>query len=890
MDKVSVAKPARVNRTLIWSASIIVFILLICVLLPLFIKPNTLQRVISSQFRERTGFDIQLERPGISFLPLPTFRFYNIEIRDPGQPDTVPPVLTLEEFQCQLKILPLLIKQVDISNVFFKNANIAWPVSLDPNEAPRAMEFKHVTATVSDLKSNHWMKIKLTGGWLSDEPNLSVQGKVKIDFDHPDPADMSWDGLIKIKTTPLKTSLKEFKVPAAEFIDDGTFAWDGRVMKTSVSPEVSLQGVLTLDSLIYRINDHKTNASEKANYRLDLDALYDLNSQLLTFKPTTLSSSFLNLKINGGFNVKEGKAEELHLALEPIYWDRLPNYILPLASLLPVNLGFSGTSSLDVVVSGARNDLAIHASGDLTEAIFTYSRYFEKPKSVPFSFQSDHLSLKDNHILNGEVDITVNQAKLKGSFVKFDTLTGLGEITLMTNQFDLHNWETMVPTLSKYDLSGTLKLFVNVKNKPAANEQAETSEPRLMYHVAFDNVAVREKEGDASEALIENLNGSIDAGPMDLEAKKFSFQIAGSQFSGQAVMFFQEVPRVVANLESPALDLRSVVAKAGPISRIFGASLTADQLAPIQKSIESIIKPNVKIENLIAEIGYENNHIALKNLSLNLYEGSLRTSGWLELGSEKPAYALDVEIEKMSLARMSQNNLQSPIEGNLFLVAHADGKGFSEADIKTNLTGDGTVSITNGDLKTVDILGAMTVVAQLAGLNELASGHTRFQDINSKFRIGNGKITTDQLLLYSTDLSVDAAGDMDFQGNLNFRLQTSLSNPLSKKINPATGENEKIGPIPLILTGTLEKPSVKPDAALIQNFVINLAKQKFQKIFPAQAPAEKAGDTATAETAETKSENPLADLMSKDGANRSNTEKAVQTGMALLESLLKKPE
>jgi len=881
-----VVKPVRVKQAITWSASVIFAVLLLSVVLPFLVKPAVLQDFLSRQFRERTGFDIRLERPSLLLLPLPTFRFHNIEIRNPDQAEGEP-FLTLEEFQCQLKILPLLIKRIDLSKVVLKNANFKWPVVLNANEPAKIVELKNVSAVLSNVKSNGWMKLDLSGKWLSDERNLSLQGKAKIDFDHPDPAGMSWTGQVTLKTTPLKQLLREFGMPVFDFVDSGTVAWDGKLEKTAVSPEVLFQGALSLNDLVYRIHDSKTSASEKASYRLDLDTVYDLNSQVLTFKPTTVSSSFMNLKINGGIDLKAGKANELHFELDPITWDKLPNYVLPIAKLMPVNFGFSGTSRFDVVMSGTWNQLAVHASGNLTDALFSYSRYFEKPKSVPLLFQSDRLEFKDGRVLDGELDISLNQAKLKGSFVKFDTLTGLGEMTLMTNQFMLSGWEKMAPTFSDYELSGALKFFLNVKNKAKAEEDAKSAEPKLMYHIAFDTIGIRTKTGDS---LIENLSGSIDAGPMDLEAKKFSFQIGDTHFTGQAAMFFQEIPRLIANLESPNLDLRSILTRAVPVARLFGIDLKPEVLAPIQKSIESIIKPNVKLENFVTDIGFESNRVALKNLSFELYEGKCRANGSLDLNPVKPLYIMDVEIEKMSLARISENNLQSPVEGNLFLVTHLEGEGFAEEDIQTKLNGEGTLSLTNGEFKTMDLLGSMAVVAQLAGLGESTSGRTRFQDVNSKFKISGGKINTDHFLLYSDDLKVDAAGDIDFKGNLNFRLQASLSNAMSRKINPSISSEEQIGPIPLILTGTLEKPSLKPDPALIQNFIINLAKEKFQKLFPSQASGQKTELQAGSETSEIPLSNPLADLMRQGEGKQSNSEKAVQTGMALLESLLKKPE
>lgn len=266
----------------------------------------------------------------------------------------------------------------------------------------------------------------------------------------------------------------------------------------------------------------------------------------------------------------------------------------------------------------------------------------------------------------------------------------------------------------------------------------------------------------------------------------------------------------------------------------------------------------------------------MKDMKFGIYDGRVTSNFWVDTTNPLPAFGVDLELERISLARMRRPGERPVLDGSLFLVGHARGEGFSPDDLNNKLTGSGKLMLTNGEFHTVDVLGSLASVGQFVGLQPGSTGTTRFHDVTGGFVIQKGKIQTDHILIHSDDLYVDAAGDVDLEGNLNFRLQTALSEELSRRIYPDLKVGDRLGPIPLLLTGKISDPVLAPD---VQDFLSNLATQSLEKIIPIK------DWFKTPPTEESiKKEAPSAPSQTSS-EQTANTQKVIQTGMALLESL-----
>ena len=151
--------------------------------------------------------------------------------------------------------------------------------------------------------------------------------------------------------------------------------------------------------------------------------------------------------------------------------------------------------------------------------------------------------------------------------------------------------------------------------------------------------------------------------------------------------------------------------------------------------------------------------------------------------------------------------------------------------------GKGSMSITNGEFHTLDILGQLSEIAELALLGRFKYGAMRFNDVRADFQVEDKKVGTENLLLISDDFQIEAAGDLNFESNLNFRLSVYLTPMMSQRVSSRIGEDARLGPIPLLVVGPITEPSIRQDPLLINTFLGYLAQSQFSKITSRFAPS-----------------------------------------------------
>ncbi|MBI4388464.1 MAG: hypothetical protein HY582_05425, partial [Candidatus Omnitrophica bacterium] len=605
-----------------------------------------------------------------------------------------------------------------------------------------------------------------------------------------------------------------------------------------------------------------------------------------------LVTPFATVQGKGGVDLVNQKLEGVQLNADAILLDDLPKYFLALARVLPLNLGFSGEAKADLLLQGGWEQLEVGAKIDLSKALLTYSRYFNKPKSTPLLITTDEFTVKRAREFDGGVDITLADAKFKGSLVKFDIISKVGEATFVTNLIPLAGAQTYLPTFTGYEFTGSAKFFANGKG-----DFQNPGKMVFMYHTALDDVSARAGE---NPPLFQNLNGAIDGGPLDVETKDIRFDFGNTHFSVQIKMFFYEKKLYVV-IQSPALDLRNFVLQFEKVFQVLALSKDLVDWEKLEQTVANLVQPSVNLENFTLGVVKEGEKLRIENLSFDVYGGRVAMTGWIDFSSSEPppapsdsqgavnppppvvepAYEFRFEIQNVSLARMLRRDIAVPVEGNLFSVVHVSGKGFSKEAVQTQLKGEGSVSITNGEFRTFDIVGSLGQVAELVGLGQFISGTTRFHDMKAEFQIANGKVTTDHIFLYSNDFDIDASGEADFDGNLNFRLDTVLSNALSRKIDRRLNDTDRLGPIPLLLTGKIDSPSLRPDPSLIQDFLRNLIERQLGKILAGRDWFKKAGFVSDQAEEPQKATPP---------ASQETEQNLLGAGATLLESLFSKGE
>lgn len=829
--------------------------------LPFLVRPAFLERIVREKVEKQTGYAPSFERFNLSLFPVPVIHFWSFALKSSGDKNTA--FLNAGEASFRPSLISLALGKLELDQISLRNADIHIPFGLENGKTRRDLLIENISADFFNLHSEKPIRYKIKGGFFGGSENLILTGTVQTDFKQFRPHDFALDLQMKGNNISLARLAQWWgSLPLA--VQKGNTEFTAKISKAQNAAEIDANALIKFDNFVYGLKQNGKNqtTSTAANYESKFNLKYDLEKNLLIVKDGSVTAPFGGpFQVNGKWSPAQNIIEEFFIKSEALRLEALPQYILPLEPLLPLNLGFSGESRLDFFVKGHSKLLTMRLRVDSTEATLTYSKYFSKSSGSPFVFRSD-MELKEGNVLNGDFSVEFEKASLKGSVVQMDLSAKRGELTLITNKFSVNGWERFFPPLKQLALSGDLKFLINMKgnfNQPGELVTAD--------NVTFDHIQMKAPNG----AEIRNLSGTVDFSPMDSELKDVVCEIGSSKVLAQGKMFLRPATRWLIDLSAPELNVRDLVKNAKGLSE----AIQLDELKWDWKPIENaaaFIREGETFKNFQAQIAYGQNRLVFPAVQIEAYDGTVSGKAILNFSKEAPSTSIDLELDKLSLARMNDPAKSSLVDGNLFGTVALTNGGLFDGQWLDRLKGQGTVAVTNGEFHTLDLLGGLGQVAELAKLNQYQSGTTKFHDLRGKFSVGNKKIETKDLFLVSDDFQVEIPGEIDFNGNLNFRLSIFLMPQLARKFSSEIKDNERLGPIPLLLVGTVQNPSIKKDAVLLQTFLDYFIRAQFSKIASRPSPV----NSAPVDQGKKAAEEPTKDMK----------QALVESGFNLLEQFL----
>jgi hypothetical protein len=736
----------------------------------------------------------------------------------------------------------------------------------------KAFSIQDVSLDLWNIQPNRPIRLKAKGKFLSDSENILIDGNVETDFAHFRPEDLVSKVRISVGPVELSRLMSFWGGTFPIQINEGASSIAIEVIKSRESPSIEFAGTAGIKNLIYH-QAGKTAVSAAADYQLKFKFDLDLDSGLFTLSNSTLTVPFSGdpFGIDAKFNMYKWNIDEILIKSKSLRLEVLPQYVLPLQEALPVNLGFSGESQLDFFLKGTPELLLINSRFDLTQTTLAYSKYFSKPIGIPLFLRGD-LKLVGLRVLRGDFSLEFEQAAFKGSLVGLDLGSGAGEMTILTNKFNVDQWQNYFPPLREMELTGSAKVLASAKgnfNRPG--------ELRVMNNITLDRIEVKAKNG----AGIHGLSGLIDVGPIDSELKDFQVTLGDSQFFAQGKMFRQPDVRWLLEIKSPSIHLPKLVSEFRRITEVVQVEGVQVDLTELDESINQFFPQEEVLESFDSQIAFDQNRIMVPAIRFGAFGGNVVIRATHDLKPAAPSTRVEFEIDRLNLARLQSTSKKPPFYGNFFAFASLVADGPHDSEWLNRLRGQGSMAVTNGELQSIDLLGSLGRVAELTALGGFKSGTTRFNDVRGTFTVLNQKVQTNDLFLMSDDFQIDGKGEAGFDGNLNFRLSVYLLPGIGRKIVSQMGENSKLGPIPVLISGPIASPSVKADPMLIQTFLESLIQQQFSKIterfFPTQQQSELPPAEDTVQSGkETK------------GQPQNLEEALVESGLGLLDQFLSK--
>jgi|GEM_PF-1362928 len=282
--------------------------------------------------------------------------------------------------------------------------------------------------------------------------------------------------------------------------------------------------------------------------------------------------------------------------------------------------------------------------------------------------------------------------------------------------------------------------------------------------------------------------------------------------------------------------------------------------ARIRVAIDAGKARGMEFTDLKGLVRYEKGNLYLDSVTARMYGGDVAISGLVGLASPSPDFQVKVALKGLAAEEIlsRKTSLKDFLSGPVSLSADLGGGMKDFADFTRTATGAGSIKVTGGKIKGLDLLSTAAGLAGLPSLvpgatesrGDAVRGETPFSDLSASFRVEGGKIRSESLRLVSDKLGLAGKIAVGFDRTLDFRGVLRLSREMSERVRGKAGkflvgQNGEVE-IPLVMSGPLSSPAVTLDtAALAKGVGERLLKGLTEKI--SGRPESPAADNATRE-------------------------------------------
>ncbi len=731
--------------------------------------------------------------------------------------------LKAESLELRLNLIKLLAGEVGFSRLHLRKGE--WQGQVELPKGVHDFLVKNIDLRTGALSSGKPVKLYMSGDSGGRRKAVVIHGELKLP---------------PIEDPSLARLGFKVQVLARNFRLEGTPEWElmGWIPSSGMSDflmeletdsgaeSIAFSGDAGLHDLVLNMPGPIKEAPHKAG-NVQLKFAGRFNPATDEFKLTECSTDlpFTKLNLQGTYLPHRREFRSMSFNFSGMKLDDLPKYVPDFKNKVPVFIGFSGMSDFTVSLSGYSNHLKIYTDMDLTQALFTYGKFFQKPKGKQLRIKSD---LDWNgKLISGEFSGNFESLTFKGNLPEWRS-SGDIKLNVITNVFAAEQLMTYVPFLANYDFSGNMKLFASFQGKLQGAESLEK-----MFHINFQNGQVLRH---GTKSGLHDINFDFDFGPMIMESKEFSFSLGGAAFKG----FFRGLhpeknPQWEGQVES-AKAISSEVWKEG-IILWSGTDAVAQQnwLQGLHPLIQKLIANEDPVESLIARFSLANRNFKVDSFKFRVFDGQVK--GLVDFQPMNRGQKINLEINGSDMDSKRFFKFfgadQAGIEGRLSWDAHFQGKRLAD-DSKMDLNGPATFSVTKGILSRFNVVQALEQMDVLKKATQTPSDQMAFDLLDAKGQLDEGHLKLDRVTLKNSDIQIDAQGDMSSEGILNLRMKTWVDAGYFRYLFPKRADNfmgngdASFGPVTLLASGPLNELILKPDPQSAVELAGRFARKKTQ--------------------------------------------------------------
>ncbi len=273
-------------------------------------------------------------------------------------------------------------------------------------------------------------------------------------------------------------------------------------------------------------------------------------------------------------------------------------------------------------------------------------------------------------------------------------------------------------------------------------------------------------------------------------------------------------------------------------------------------SVGRLTANKLNLADVKARITAKNGVLAVSPATVNLYGGSVKADVSLDVSGDQPKVKVVSAVNKVQAGPLLKDMTgQDRVTGTANLKTDVTAQGANADAVKKTLNGTTAFDVTNGKIKGVNIAKMIRdAMAVLKGQPKSGDEplETDFAELLGTLNMTNGLVKNDDLVLKSPLLRVNGKGQADMaKDDIDYLLTAALVGTLKGQGGQSLDQLKDI-PIPIRVTGSLEKPSYTLDVkAMAQALATgalkepakNLEEQIRKKIFGGQSQESGTGTT-----------------------------------------------
>jgi uncharacterized protein involved in outer membrane biogenesis len=272
-----------------------------------------------------------------------------------------------------------------------------------------------------------------------------------------------------------------------------------------------------------------------------------------------------------------------------------------------------------------------------------------------------------------------------------------------------------------------------------------------------------------------------------------------------------------ASLRQPTSAPGELPALAGGLNTIvYAADPTGPAVAQGTLKADALQFGNLGVTKLKSKVRLYPKQVFVDDLDLQCYGGNVTGNLSLNFGGANLAYSVDARLKGVNVGEFLNAFLQTKgmMTGTLEGAAKMNGTVVHSSDPLAGITGSGQASIRNGRMPSLQLGSNLRALAKMAGVGPANGDPSSFSSVSSDFRIADGRLSSNKIVLVGNGVDVDGSGSMtmagdgtlDYQGDAS--LAASGSNPLGTVLGGLAGAKVENGKLvfPFTIGGTIAKP------------------------------------------------------------------------------------